>query len=57
MILLGIYTGSRLTVLLTVQWERNDRAGYIDLNEEIMYRKAEGERETKKRKPPVKLGR
>lgn len=57
LILLGIYTGSRLNVLLTVQWERNDHAGYIDLNEEIMYRRSEGQRETKKRRPPVKLGR
>lgn len=57
MILLGLYTGSRRAVLLSAGWDKNGGAGYIDFDLGVMHRRAEGEIETKKRKPPVKLGR
>lgn len=51
-VLLGLYTGSRASVLLSVKWN------WIDFESGVMLRKAPGEREDKrKRKPPVKIGR
>ncbi|WP_432475327.1 tyrosine-type recombinase/integrase (plasmid) [Brucella anthropi] len=57
MILLGLYTGSRRGVLLSVGWDRSCGAGFIDFDRGVMHRRAEDAIETKKRKPPVKLGR
>ena len=56
-IIMGLYTGSRCGVLLAVQWVKNDNGGHIDLPGLVMHRKTEDEEETKKRKPPVKIGR
>lgn len=56
-ILLGIYTGTRHKALLDCQWMPNTTGGWIDLGTGVMYRKAEGATQTKKRQPPVKLGR
>jgi integrase len=50
-ILLGIYTGSRSGTILALRWE------WIDLAAGVMRRKDPKESETKKRKPPVRLGR
>jgi integrase len=50
-ILLGLYTGSRSGVILNLKWE------WIDLDRGIMRRRASGETESNKRKPPVRLGR
>lgn len=50
-ILLGIYTGSRSSVLREVQWS------WIDFETRIMLRRAPGAAERdKKRRPPVRLG-
>jgi integrase len=49
-VLLGIYTGSRSGVLLGLEWKR------IDLARGIMLRRPEGQAESKKRTPPVRLG-
>jgi integrase len=51
MVLLGIYTGSRMRTLLALEWD------WIDLVRGTMRRRAPGTVETKKRTPPVKLGR
>jgi integrase len=51
MILLGIYTGSRMRTLLALEWD------WIDFARGTMRRRAPGAVETKKRTPPVKLGR
>lgn len=56
-ILLGLYTGTRHGALLGVQWIANGAGGRIDLEAGVMYRKADRQVETKKRQPPVKLGR
>jgi integrase len=51
MILLGIYTGSRMRTILHLEW------GWIDMARGVMLRRAPGTQETKKRTPPVRLGR
>jgi integrase len=51
LILLGLYTGSRLDVLLRLEWS------WIDLDRGVMQRRAPGEAESKKRTPPVRLGK
>jgi integrase len=49
-ILLGLYTGSRSKVLLSLQWS------WLDLERGVMLRRAPGARESKqKRTPPVRL--
>jgi integrase len=50
-ILIGLYTGSRSGVILNLKWE------WIDVERGIMRRRDEGERESNKRRPPVRLGR
>lgn len=56
-IVLGLYTGTRSGAVKALQWERNTEGGFIDFAAGIMHRAADGELQTKKRKPPVKLGR
>lgn len=56
-ILLGLYTGTRHKALLDCQWMPNTTGGWIDLDRGVMHRKGEGVAQTKKRQPPVKLGR
>lgn len=56
LMLVGIYTGTRLSASLGLQWMPNTTGGYVDLDGGVMYRKAEGERVAhNKRKPPVKI--
>jgi integrase len=50
MILLGLYTGSRLRTILRTEWS------WIDLDKGLMLRRAPGTAETKKRTPPVRIG-
>jgi len=51
-ILLGLYTGSRSGVILSLEWS------WIDLERGVMRRRARGQAETStKRTPPVRLGR
>jgi integrase len=50
-ILVGIYTGTRPGAILNLQWD------WIDFVRGVMHRRGEGEIETKKRRPPVRLGR
>jgi integrase len=49
-ILLGLYSGSRSGVLLALEWR------WIDLASGVMLRREPGETESKKRRPPVRLG-
>jgi integrase len=51
MVLLGLYTGSRMRTILALEW------GWIDMARGVMLRRAPGTQETKKRTPPVRLGR
>lgn len=56
-ILLGLATGSRRGALLDVQWIANTTGGWIDVDRGVMHRRAEGAGESKKRRPPVRLGK
>lgn len=56
LILIGIYTGTRLSAMLNLQWRANTMGGWVDLDTGIMHRKATGERVShNKRKTPVRI--
>lgn len=56
LLLVGVYTGTRLSAIQGLQWMPNTTGGYVDLERGVIYRKAEGERVAhNKRKPPVKI--
>ena len=50
-LLISLYTGSRMSAVLSLEWN------WIDFTRGVMLRRASGTTETKKRTPPVKLGR
>lgn len=56
LMLIGVYTGTRLTAMLGLQWMPNTSGGWVDLEKGVIYRKAQGERVAhNKRKTPVKI--
>ncbi|TMV05003.1 site-specific integrase [Brucella haematophila] len=56
LVLIGTYTGTRLSPILGLQWMPNTTGGYVDLDKGVIYRKAMGERVAhNKRKPPAKI--
>lgn len=56
LLLVGVYTGTRLSAMLGLQWMPNTTSGWVDLDAGVMYRKAIGERVAhNKRKTPVKI--
>lgn len=56
LILIGIYTGTRSGAIQSLQWIRNTSGGYVDMDREVIFRRADGERVAhNKRKPPVKM--
>lgn len=55
-IMIGLYTGTRLSAVLNLQWMPNTTAGHVDLDRGVIYRRAEGERVAhNKRRTPVKI--
>jgi len=54
-ILIAIYTGTRSEALRGLQWFPNTTSGWIDVEAGVIYRKHDGEEETKKRRPPVAI--
>jgi len=54
-IILGLYTGSRPGAILTAAWDRGPGRGWIDLRHGVFHRHADGNIETDKRQPTVKL--
>ena len=54
-ILIGLYTGTRSTAILGLQWIPNVEGGWVDLEHSILFRGAEGRRRTNKRQPPCPL--
>jgi integrase len=54
-ILIAVYTGTRAGAVCAAALEPTEGRGWIDLERGIFFRRPEGERETKKRKPPVPL--
>lgn len=56
LILIGLYTGTRLTAILNLQWIPNTNGGHVDLDRGVIYRRADGERVAhNKRRTPVKI--
>ena len=54
-ILVGVYTGSRPGAILGLSWHQQIGRGYVDQDNGMIYRRAEGARETNKRQPPVPM--
>ncbi|WP_419696278.1 site-specific integrase [Mesorhizobium muleiense] len=54
-ILVALYTGTRSGAVCGAAIRPTEGQGYIDLNRGVFYRRADGQRETKKRQPPVRL--
>lgn len=56
-ILVGLYTGTRKQAILDLQFMPNTTGGWVDVENGVLYRRGEGQRETKKRRPPARLPR
>lgn len=56
-ILIGIYTGTRHDAILKLRWEAALVGGHIDVEGGIIFRRGSAERDTSKRRPPVRMGR
>jgi integrase len=54
-ILVGLYTGTRHAAICGASFQPAIGRGYIDLENGLFYRRAQGAKETKKRQPPVRL--
>ena len=53
--LVALYTGTRASAICGAALQPTAGCGWIDVARGVFYRRPEGERETKKRKPPVPL--
>lgn len=54
-ILVGLYTGTRSAAICGAALKPAEGRGFVDLDRGVFYRKAQGERETKKRQPAVRI--
>lgn len=54
-ILLAVYTGTRHDAVLRLRWTPSTESGWIDVERGLVYRRGNGERQTKKRRPPVPI--
>lgn len=54
-ILIGLYTGTRSGAILGLSWLPSIKTGWIDLDAGVLHRSGSGQRETKKRQPPVAI--
>lgn len=54
-VLIGIYTGTRHRAILSLRWMRSLDAGSIDLEQGLIRRRGEAERETKKRRATARI--
>ncbi|MGE4254311.1 MAG: site-specific integrase [Xanthobacteraceae bacterium] len=54
-ILVALYTGTRAGAVCAAALQPTSGRGWIDLGQGIFYRRPVGERETKKRRPPIPL--
>lgn len=54
-ILIALYTGTRSGAILGLRWLSSTTGGHVDLGAGLLYRRGSGQRETKKRQPPVRL--
>ena len=56
-ILTAVYTGTRSEAVRGLQFMPNTEGGWVDTERGVMYRRASGAAETRKRTPPVRLPR
>lgn len=54
-ILIALYTATRHKAILRLQWMPNTTGGWVDVENGVIYRRAEGKAETKKRTPPIRI--
>lgn len=54
-LLMGIYSGTRHTAMLSVMWLPSVSSAWVDLERGVMHRRGTGETETRKRRPPVRI--
>jgi integrase len=54
-ILVALYTGARSAAVCGAALEPTEGRGWINLDTGAFYRRADGQRETKKRQPPIRL--
>lgn len=54
-ILVALYTRTRAGAVCSASFTQATHTGWIDLDHGVFHRRPKGERETKKRKPPVRL--
>lgn len=54
-ILLGLYTGTRHDAILKLQWMANTVGGWVDLENQVLYRRPGAAVETKKRRPAIPI--
>lgn len=53
-ILIGVYTGTRSAAILSLRWQAALVGGHIDIERGVIYRRGSAEKETSKRRPPVR---
>lgn len=56
LVLIGLYTGTRSGAMKRLRWLPSVDGGWIDLERGVMHRRGSGERKSRKRQPPVRLG-
>ena len=54
-ILVALYTGSRAQAIAQAALQKEPGRAYLDLDRGIFYRRPEGQKETSKRRPPVRV--
>jgi len=54
-LLIGIYTGTRIDAIRRLQWHPNPVSGHFDLDQGVLYRKGWGEVSTTKRRPSIHI--
>lgn len=54
-ILIGLYSGTRSEAILALRWLPSTDSGWIDVDAGVMYRRGAAERDTRKRRPPVRI--
>lgn len=54
-LLIGLHTATRSEAILKLRWIPSTVGGWIDVDNGLIYRRPEGARETKKRRPPARI--
>jgi integrase len=54
-VLVALYTGGRHDAVVRLRWLPSVDAGWVDLDQELIFRKGAGESESSKRRPPVAI--